>query len=90
MPEYDNTKRKWMTPSKRARGYADERKSKVHKYGKKKGQELTEYDKGIRSGYLLCQSDSAGAYKYAEALRAGKSKSEAAEISRTKGKKKSA
>lgn len=90
MPEYDNTKRRWMTPSKRAKGYADERKSKVHKFGKKMGEELTDYDKGLRSGYLLCQSDHAGAYKYSEAIKSGKSKAEAREISRTKGKKKSA
>lgn len=52
--------RRWMKPSKRAEGYAKDRKAKVHTYGPKEGQELTEYDKGIRSGYLLAQSDHAG------------------------------
>ena len=27
--------RRWMKPSKRAKGYAEERKAKVHKFGKK-------------------------------------------------------
>ena len=51
--------RRWMKPSKRAKGYAEERKLSVHKFGKKEGEELTEYDKGLRSGYLLCQSEEA-------------------------------
>ena len=59
--------RRWMKPSKRAEGYAKDRRSKVHTYGPKEGQELTEYDKGIRSGYLLAQSDHAGMYKFKKA-----------------------
>ena len=79
--------RRWLKPSKRAQGYAEERKLKVHKSGNKKGEELTEYDKGIRSGYLLCQSDHAGMYKYKKALDEGKTPQEAREISKQKGKK---
>ncbi len=82
--------RRWMKPSKRAEGYAKDRRSKVHTYGPKEGQELSEYDKGIRSGYLLCQSDHAGMYKYKKAREEGKSKEEAAAISRMKGKPKDA
>lgn len=77
--------RKWLVPSKRAKGYAEERKLKVHKFGKKQGEELTEYDKGIRSGYLLCQSDHAGMFKFKKALDEGKDIKEAREISRKKG-----
>lgn len=51
------SERRWMTPNKRAKGYAEERKNKVHMFGDKQGQELDDYNKGLRSGYLLCQSD---------------------------------
>lgn len=80
-----NKIRKWMTPNKRAKGYAEERKNKVHMRGSKEGQELDAYNKGLRSGYLLCQSDHAGAYKYHDAIARGKTKKEAREISRKKG-----
>ena len=42
--------RRWMTPSKRAKGYAKDRKERVHTYGPKEGQELTEYENGIQEG----------------------------------------
>ena len=70
----------------RAKGYAEDRKAKVHTYGKKEGKELTDFEAGIRSGYLQCQGDHAGLYKYKKALAEGKSKSEAREISRKKSK----
>lgn len=73
--KYDNTK--WSVPSKRAKGYAEERKVKVHKWGQKKGKQLTDYEAGMRSGYLQCQNDHAGMYKYTKALSEGKSKAEA-------------
>ena len=79
--------RKWFSPRKRAASYAAERKNSVHMGGPKEGQELTEYEKGLRSGYLLCQSDHAGQYKYQKARNEGKTKEEAAKISRTIGKK---
>ena len=78
--------RRLSVPSKRAKGYAQDRKAKVHTYGKKEGKELTDFEAGIRSGYLQCQGDHAGLYKYKKALSEGKSKSEAREISRRKGK----
>lgn len=80
------SERRWMKPSKRAKGYAEERKMKVHKFGKHEGEELSEYDKGIRSGYLLCQSDHAGLYKFKKAISEGKTTDEAFEISKVKGK----
>ena len=83
--KYNN--RRWSVPSKRAKGYAEDRKAKVHTYGKKEGQELTDYEAGMRSGYLQCQGDHAGLYKYKKALAEGKSKSEAKKISQTKTKK---
>jgi len=70
-------KRRWSVPSKRAKGYAAERKAKVHTHGTKEGQELTDFEAGLRSGYLQCQTDHAAMYKYKQALAAGKSKKEA-------------
>lgn len=79
--------RRWAVPTKRAKNYADERKSKVHQRGPKEGQELTDYEAGLRSGYLQAQSDHAGLYKYKKALSEGKTKAQAREISQTKGKR---
>lgn len=83
-----NNERRWSVPSKRAKSYAEERKEKVHKHGDKEGKELTDYEAGLRSGYLQAQSDHAGLYKYKKALGEGKSKAEAKRISRTVGKRK--
>lgn len=80
-------KRRWAVPSKRAKSYAEDRKAKVHTYGPKEGKELTDYESGLRSGYLQCQTDHAGLYKYKKALSEGKSKSEAKKISQTKKQK---
>lgn len=82
-----NNERRWSVPSKRAKGYAEERKAKVHKHGEKEGKQLTDYEAGLRSGYLQAQSDHAGLFKYKKALGEGKSKAEAKKISRTIGKK---
>ena len=79
--------RRWAVPTKRAKGYAEERRSKVHQRGPKEGQELTDYEAGMRSGYLQAQSDHAGLYKYKKAISEGKTKQEARVISQTKGKK---
>jgi hypothetical protein len=76
-------KRRWSVPKKRAKGYAEERKAKVHKWGPKEGKELTDYEAGMRSGYLQAQGDNAAIYKYKKALSEGKSKKEAAEIAGT-------
>ncbi len=80
-------RRRWSVPSKRAKAYAEDRKAKVHTYGPKEGKELSEFEAGMRSGYLQAQSDHCGLYKYKKALAEGKSKAEAKEISQTKGKK---
>ena len=80
--------RRWSVPKNRAASYASERKEKVHQHGPKEGKELTDYEAGLRSGYLQAQSDHAGLYKYKKALSEGKSKAEAKKISRTIGKKK--
>lgn len=64
------TGRRWMVPSKRAKNYAAERKAKVHQRGPKQGKELTDYEAGLRSGYLQCQSDHAGIYNYKRAKAA--------------------
>lgn len=78
--------RRWMIPSKRAKGYAEERKKKVRMFGEREGEQLTEFDKGVHAGYFRCQADHAGIYKYAKARKEGKSAKEAAEISRKVGK----
>ena len=83
-----NDERRWYVPNKRAESYAQERKARVHQHGEKEGKELTDYEAGMRSGYLQCQSDHAGLYKYRKALDEGKTKQEAKKISRTIGKKK--
>ena len=82
--KYDRNR--WSVPSKRAKGYATERKAKVHTYGPKEGKPLTDFEAGMRSGYLQCQGDHAGMYKYKKAISVGKSKNEAREISRRKSK----
>ena len=87
MANKNNNERRWSVPSKRAQGYASERKNKVHEHGPKEGKELTDYEAGLRSGYLQAQSDHAGLFKYKKALGEGKSKAEAKKISRTIGKK---
>ena len=88
MATKNNQERRWSVPSKRASGYADDRKAKVHTYGPNLGKELSDYQLGMRSGYLQCQSDHAGLYKYKKALADGKTKAEAKKISRQKGSKK--
>ena len=87
MAKANNNERRWSVPNKRAKSYAEERKIKVHQHGEKEGKPLSDYEAGLRSGYLQCQSDHAGMYKYKKALAEGKTKSEAKKISRTKGKK---
>ena len=87
MANKNNNERRWSVPSKRAKGYASERKNKVHEHGPKIANELTDYEAGLRSGYLQAQSDHAGLFKYKKALGEGKSKAEAKKISRTIGKK---
>ena len=78
--------RKWLKPTRRAAGYAEERKKGVHMRGPKKGQELDDYNKGLRSGYLLAQSDNAGMHKYKKARDAGAGKEDAQAYSKTVGK----
>lgn len=87
MAKKEYNERKWIAPNKRAEGYAEERKAMVHKRGPKKNEPLDDYNKGLRSGYLLAQSDHAGMYKYKKAITEGKTKQEAREISRKKGSK---
>lgn len=77
-------RRRWRVPNKRAKGYAEERKARVHKWGPKEGKELTDFEAGIRSGYLQCQTDHSSIYKYKKALAEGKSKAEARDISQGK------
>ena len=87
MANYDNSKRKWFSPRKRAEGYAEERKAGIHMRGKNKDQPLSDYQKGVRSGYMLAQSDNAGLFRYKQAMDAGYTKQEATKFSREKGTK---
>ena len=86
MAEAERRERKWMKPSERAKGYAEERKSGIHHRGKNKDKPLDDYNKGLRSGYMLAQSDNAGMYKYGKAKEAGATKDEAAAYSKIIGK----
>lgn len=82
--------RRWSVPKNRAKNYAEERKAKVHQRGSKEGQQLTDYEAGLRSGYLQCQSDHAGLYKFKKAIDEGKSIEEARKISKEIGEPKAA
>ena len=73
---------RWSVPSRRAKGYAADRKARGHTYGPKKGKELTQFEAGMRSGYLQCQTDHAGIFKFKKAISEGKTKEEAAKLSR--------
>lgn len=84
----NSKERRWVVPNKRASNYAEERKAKVHQRGPKEGQELTDYEAGVRSGYLQCQNDHTGIYKYKKAIAEGKSVAEARKISKQIGGKK--
>ena len=84
----NNQERRWSVPSKRAASFATERKAKIHTHGDKEGKELTEYEAGLRSGYLMCQSDHAGIYIFKKAMGEGKTYAEAKRLSRIRGKKK--
>lgn len=86
MANQNFSERRWFVPNKRAASYASERKAKVHQRGAKMGQELTDYEAGLRSGYLQCQSDHAGLFRYKDALNRGLSRSEAKTYSKQKGK----
>lgn len=78
--------RKWIKPSVRAKGYAEERKSGIHQRGKNKDKPLDDYNKGLRSGYMLAQSDNAGMHKYKQARNVGATKEEATAYSKIIGK----
>ena len=80
-------KNRWAIPSKRAENYAAERKNKVHNRGSKEGKPLTDYESGLRSGYLQCQNDHASFFKYKEARKAGKTKEQARKAAQEKWKK---
>ena len=73
---------RWSVPSKRAKGYAADRKARVHTYGPKEGKPLTDFEAGMRSGYLQCQGDHAGIFKFKKALEEGKSREEALALSK--------
>ena len=84
----EKRERRWLVPNKRAKSFAEERKNKVHMHGQKEGNELTDFEAGLRSGYLMCQSDHAGLFKYKDALDKGKTKAEAKALAKIIGKNK--
>ena len=81
----EKKERRWLVPNKRAKSFAEERKNKVHMHGDKEGNELTDFEAGLRSGYLMCQSDHAGLFKYKDALNKGKTIAEAKALSKIIG-----
>ena len=66
----------WYNPNKRGKNYAEELKSKKHRSGPAKDQELTDIQKSHRRGYLQCQKDHSSSYKYHLAKSNGFSKAE--------------
>jgi hypothetical protein len=84
----EKRERRWLVPNKRAKSFAEERKNKVHMHGQKEGNELSDFEAGLRSGYLMCQSDHAGLFKYKDALNKGKTKAEAKALAKIIGKSK--
>lgn len=82
-------KRRWFSPQKRAAGYAADLKARVHTYGKKEDQPLTDKEACLRIGYLQAQNDNAGMHIFTKAIKEGKDVKEARRLSRIKGKKKS-
>lgn len=84
----EKRERRWLVPNKRAKSFAEERKNKVHMHGQKEGNELSDFEAGLRSGYLMCQSDHAGLFKYKDALNKGKTKAEAKALAKIIGKNK--
>lgn len=65
---YNNRERRWSVPNKCAESYAQESRARVHQHGQKDGRQLTDYEAGMRSGHLQCQSDHAGIYKYKKSI----------------------
>ena len=84
----EKRERRWLVPNKRAKSFAEERKNKVHMHGQKEGNEITDFEAGLRTGYLMCQSDHAGLFKYKDALDKGKTKAEAKALAKIIGKNK--
>ena len=66
----------WYNPNKRGKNYAEELKTKKHKSGPAKDQELTDTQKSHRRGYLQCQKDHSSSYKYHLAKQNGFTKAE--------------
>ena len=84
--KYD--KGRWAYPHTRAKGYAQENRKRVHMWGAKEGEQLTEIEQGVCLGYLQCQHDHAGVYKYYHALNElGMTKEQAMAYSKQKQKK---
>lgn len=85
--KYD--KGRWAYPHTRAKGYAQENRKRVHMWGDKEGEQLTDIEQGVRLGYLQCQHDHAGVYKYYYAQeKLGMTKEQAMEYSKQNQKKK--
>ena len=80
--------RRWLSPNTRAKRYSEELKNKVHMYGPKEGQPLTDKEACVRIGALQMKNDHIGIYKYKKALSEGKNKTEAKKYSREIGKRK--
>ena len=73
---------RWTTPSKRAKGYAEDRKARVHTYGPKLGKQLTDFEAGKRPGEPPCPGDHAGIYKFKKGSAEGKRREEALALSK--------
>lgn len=73
-----NYRNRWKNPHKAGEQMYAEKKKGKHLEGDKAGQDLTEYEKGVRAGYLEANHDHVGMYHFFQWLKQ-KREQEAAE-----------
>lgn len=64
-----NYQNRWKNPHKHGERMYKEKKRGVHLEGEKSGQSLTEYEKGVRAGYLEANHDHVGMYHFFQWLK---------------------
>ena len=64
-----NFSKRWNNPHKTGERMYKEKRRGVHLEGEKAGQDLTEYEKGVRAGYLEANHDHVGMYHFFQWLK---------------------
>ena len=64
-----NYRNRWKNPHKAGEQMYAEKKKGKHLEGDKAGQDLTEYEKGVRAGYLEANHDHVGMYHFFQWLK---------------------